>query len=260
MVNDKSEYALAGSRAINILCQKYLKQQYPITDNTDIDFMYIGPRPYLGDNIDCLDPSDECGGFRQSTDYFLNKYGLSENINGTDVVIPELLFLGCLIRIQKAKSPKILEDIYKIICLKSILKKKKRYSQFVKLVAPEIKNFNICFDFNDYYLNRMAYFADKDVIFVGQCAYKLLCLHYLNKTVKINQLTLFTSSDNEYTNTYWGGSKIQTILTDSPNYIIIRGIKVLDPRIHYSLYKKLLSKSQLTALNKILEYEKNSNS
>lgn len=260
MNNDKSVYALAGSRAIDILCQKYLKSSYPIDQTTDVDFMYIGERPYLGDGIDCLDPSKEYGVFDQSTKYFLNKYGLSENINGISVVIPEILFLGCIIRIYKAKSPKILEDIYKIICLKSILKKKKRYSQFVKLVKPEVERYNVCFDFSDYYLNQMSYFANKELIFTGQCAYKLLCLHYLQKTVKIKQLTLFTTADNEYTNTYWGGSKIQTCFVDNPNYLVVRGIKILDPSLHYTIYEKFLSKSQLKILNKIINYVKNSNS
>lgn len=248
------DLVLAGSRAISILCQFYLNKIYPLGSVTDWDIMYLGKKPDIPNTIHGFDPTLDKEMFADEAKYFIKKYGLSEVCNGTKICIPEIMYLGLLNRAYLAENQKILEDIYKMMVLRDVLKIRGRYKAFIKKVKPKIRKLDLCVDLDDFYLNQLAYFKNKDNIFVGQCAYKLLGLHYLHKTLRIFDLSFYTTSDCEYTGKYWGGSKIKTEKVDNPTFIEVRGIKVLHPVVHYKLYQKFLDKRQLKLLDKIISY------
>ena len=253
--NSLKEYVLFGSRALALLCKHYLNIEYPLSEFTDWDFVGISPdRPNIPISSHYINILTEKEPLHVEAKKLINRYGLYEEIDGWKVCEPRLLFLSWLTRIALGFSPKIICDIHKFILIREILKVKHQWGHFQRRINTIVKKYDLCFDHTDWYLNQMGHFAKTDIILVGQCAYKLYCLATHEQHVPIEDLTIFTTSDNQYSNSRCGGSIVKTWAVENPRYILQRRIKILDPYYHLDAYKQLLTEAQFNHLKKLISH------
>lgn len=253
--NEIKDSVLFGSRALALLCKKYLDFDYPITLNTDWDFCGITEkRPNVNVPSHYIYLYSKHEPLAREARKMVSQYGLYEEIDGQKVCEPRLLFLSWLTRIALGFSPKIICDIHKFILIREILKVKHQWGHFQRRINTIVKKYDLCFDQTDWYLNQIGHFAKTDIILVGQCAYKLYCLATHEQHVPIEDLTIFTTSDNQYSNSRCGGSIVKTWAVENPRYILQRRIKILDPYYHLDAYKQLLTEAQFNHLKKLISH------
>lgn len=253
--NSLKEYVLFGSRALALLCKHYLNIEYPLSEFTDWDFVGISSdRPNIPISSHYINILTEKEPLHVEAEKLINRYGLYEEIDGWKVCEPRLLFLSWMQRIYMGHSPKVICDIHKFILIREILKIKHQWVNFYKTVKSITRKYDLCFDCSDFYVNQLAHFAQTDIVFLGQCAYKLFCLDISGESVDIDDLTFWTTSDNEYTNTRQGGSIVKTFFIKNPIFRMCKRIKILDPEKHLNEYKLLLSPEQYEHLKTLINH------